>query len=252
MYYITKAGVNFLNEYDDLGGKLDRKTSPGKDLTPQGDALHNLKGKPSKLKAMKGAAKEWRSNFKDIRSKIKASPKRSKVHFAKEGGVDTTLELATKIYSKLKRRKFSSASLEDPKYDPDIRGNRAERLVARKMEREGAKRMKRIEARRPGTIKGDLDDDENRIATAAKKYGEKVARKGKEYAFSGDPKKQKSHIAYAQEDHGRKKPTSYERAQRTYNRLRRRGFGTNVGKHQDMGMTVVGPVGGSHMKDEDK
>ena len=112
--------------------------------------------------------------------------------------------------------------------------------------------MKRIEARRPGTIKGDLDDDENRIATAAKKYGEKVARKGKEYAFSGDPKKQKSHISYAQEDEGRKKSTSYERVQRIINRGRRRGFGTNIRKHKDMGMTVVGPVGSGHMKDEDK
>ena len=246
MLYLTEAGVKFLNEYDDLKGKLDRKTSP---LTPQGDALHNLKAKPSKLRAAWGAAKEFVGNARDIKRKIDASPKGSRVHYSKEGGVDTKLEKLTGLYAKLRGRKFSSASLEDPKYDPDVKGNRGERLAARTMEREGAKRMKRIEARRPGTIKGDLDDDENRIATAAKKYGEKIARKGKEYAFSGDPKKQKSHIAYAQEDHGRKKPTSYERAQRTFNRVRRRGFGTNVGDHQAMGMTVVGPVGGSHVKE---
>tara|TARA_R110000824_G_scaffold205265_1_gene390031 strand:- start:307 stop:1035 length:729 start_codon:yes stop_codon:yes gene_type:complete len=240
--YLTEAGVKFLNEYDDLKGKLDRKTSP---LTPQGDALHNLKAKPSKLRAAWGAAKEFVGNARDIKRKIDASPKGSRVHYSKEGGVDTKLEKLTGLYAKLRGRKFSSASLEDPKYDPDVKGNRGERLAARTMEREGAKRMKRIEARRPGTIKGD-------IATAAKKYGKKVARKGKEYAFSGDPKKQKSHIAYAQEDEGRKKPTSYERVQRIINRGRRRGFGTNIRKHKDMGMTVVGAVGSGHMKDKDK
>ena len=194
MYYITKAGVKLLNEYDDLGGKFDRKTSP---LTGQKDALHNLKGKPNKLKAAWGAAKEFVSNARDIRRKIKASPKGSPVHYAKEGGVDTKLEKLTGLYAKLKGRKFSSGSLEHPDYDPDIRGNKADRL-------------------------------------STQKFGARTARKGRKYAFH--PTKQNSRKAYHQEDwkaHGHKKrprrPSKYERVQRFQNRLRRRGHADRSG-----------------------
>ena len=199
-YYLTRAGVKLIIEYKDMGGKFDKKTSP---LTPQ---RHNMRGKTGPIEFVK--------NFMDIRRKIKASPKGSPVHYAKEGGVDSKLEKLTKLYARIKGRKFSAASLEHPDYDPDIKGNKGERLAARR-------------------------------------HGKRAARKGTEYAFSGDPKKRDDKKAYAQSDHGAKEPTKYERVQRLRNRLRRRGMDTVIRGHQKKGRTVVGRLGAGHFEGEE-
>jgi len=220
-------------------GKFDRTSA----LTPQRDALHNLKANRKKAKTLKdkikvnyGAAKEFVSNARDIKRKIDASPKRTDVHFAKEGGQDSWLEKATKVYSWLKGRKFSADTLEHPDYDPDIKGNKGERVAAKKMTRLAK-----------GRGMGDKEAEE---------HGKKVARDATEYAFSGDPDKQKPEKAYHQsdwEDHDLperpKKPSEHEIVQQDRNRMRRRGAAAEVRRHQRAGRTVVGTMGAGHWRD---
>lgn len=196
-----------LVEYSDDGKRFDRKTSP---LTPQ---KHNMSGKTGPIEFVKNAL--------DIRRKIKSSPKGSPVHFAKEGGVDSNLEKLTKIYSRIKGRKFSSGSLEHPDYDPNEKGNKAEKITRRK-------------------------------------FGRKATVKGRESAFSPDPKKRNDKKSYHQSDwednelkSRPKRPSKWEKVQRLGNRLRRRGHDDVVRKHQKMGMTVVGTLGAGHFEDKD-
>jgi len=200
---------NLLLEYRELYHKKDS------DLTPQRDALHNLKDKKpttlkDKFKVKYGAAKEFVSNARDIRRRISAAPKRGEIHFAKEGGVDSKLEKFAKVYSKLTRRPFSADTLEHPDYDPEIEGSKANRMAARL-------------------------------------YGAETARKGAEYAFH--PTKKDSEKAFAQSDHGAKEPSKYERVQRMLNRMRRKGHHKRIQQHKKAGRTVVGTLGAGHFED---
>ena len=210
-----------MNSYDRIYSLLleykelyhNKKTS---DLTPQRDALHNLKAKKpttliDKFKVKRDAAREFVSNARDIRRRISAAPKRGEIHYAKEGGVDSNLEKFAKGYSWITRRPFSADSLEHPDYDPMVKGNKANRMAARL-------------------------------------YGAETARKGAEYSFH--PGKQDSTKAFAQSDHGAKEPSKYERVQRMMNRMRRKGHHKVIQQHKKAGRTVVGTIGSGHFDDE--
>jgi hypothetical protein len=110
-------------------------------------------------------------------------------------------------------------NLEHPDYDPMIKGNKGERLAARKHGKKAARRGTRVGFVRSGTKK-----------RVAKKYNKE---------------------AYAEEDFGKKRPTKSELVQRDRNRLRRRGAARKVSDQEKKGRVVIGPYGASHWRDED-
>jgi len=199
--------ISVLLEYSNDGKKFDRKKST---LTPQ---KHGMDGKVG--------TKEFIKNAWDITRKIKSSPKGTPIHYAKEGGVKTGLHTVAYLYAKARGRKFSSGSLEHPDYDPNEKGNKAEKITRRK-------------------------------------FGRKATVKGRESAFSPDPKKRNDKKSYHQSDwednelkSRPKRPSKWEKVQRLGNRLRRRGHDDVVRKHEKKGMFVVGTLGDGHFEDED-
>jgi len=226
MHYLTEAGVKFLNEWDDTGGKFDRKTSP---LTPQ---KHSMGGRVGPIEFVKNAMA--------IRRKIKASPKGSDVHYAREGGVKTNLERLTKLYSRIKGRKFTAGSLEHHDTDPYGKDphNKAYRDSVKKHGRKATKQGK--EDTWPGSVKRDKPIRKGVVSKIRGYFQDKKARK------EGEKR------AWGTTDHGAKTPHKSELVQRDMNQDRRKGHYKTVTKHEKQGKVVVGTVGAGHMKDEDK
>jgi len=217
-------------EGDNPVGKFTKK-SP---LTPQD---HGMEGVTSN--------KEARRNFKSMKAAIKDAKKQNKdIAYGREGNVKgLRAEKLARAYAKRLARGGKEASrkivkagktkekikgwqgtvkgfnLEHPDYDPMIKGNKGERLAARKHGKKAARRGTRVGFVRSGTKK-----------RVAKKYNKE---------------------AYAEEDFGAKKPTKSELVQRDRNRLRRRGAARTVSDQEKKGRAVIGPYGSGHWRDED-
>jgi len=228
MHYLTQAGVKLINEYSGEGGKFDRKTNP---LTPQ---EHDLGGK-SQNKVLRAA-------FKKMKPTIKRAKEANKdLAYGREGNVKGTRQerLATAYAKRLARggKKKSRAivktgktkekikgwqgtvkgfDLEHPDYDPMIKGNKGEKLAARKHGKKAARRGTRVGFPSPGT---------------KRKTKKKYARE-----------------AYAQADFGAKKPTKSELVTQDRNRTRRRGHDTTTREQQKKGRVVIGTLGAGHYK----
>jgi len=220
---------NLLLEYSDSGGKFDRKKSP---LTPQ---QHDMGGKTSN--------KELRLGLEKMKPAIKGAKKAGQdIGYGREGDVKGTRaeKLATAYAKRLARggkeasRKIVKAgktkeklkgwqgrvigfNLEHPDYDPMIKGNKGEKIAARKHGKKAARRGTRTGFPRPGTK-----------ARVQKKYNKE---------------------AFAQADFGAKKPTESERVQRNRNRGRRRGADTSVRDQQKKGRRVIGAFGSGHFNE---
>ena len=181
-------------------GKFTKK-SP---LTPQ---KHDLEGRTEK--------EETRANFRAMADALrKAHKEKKELAYGREGDVKgTRLERLVSRYAKRYGIPMKSFNLEHPDYDPNIPGNKAEKILARK-------------------------------------HGKKTTKKGREYAFSRDLTKQDSTKAYPQTDHGAKEPSKYELVQRDQNRLTRRGVSRTVRDQEKKGRIVVGPYGAGHWRNK--
>tara|TARA_R110002051_G_scaffold216653_2_gene280929 strand:+ start:80 stop:799 length:720 start_codon:yes stop_codon:yes gene_type:complete len=231
---------NLLLEYDSNHpiGKFDKK-SP---LTPQDHGLEGVA--PNEVakrnfRSMKAAIKDAKKQNKDIAYGREGNVKHTRAEKLARayalrlarGGKKASREIvkAGKTKEKIKgwQGKVKGFNLEDPKHDPDIKGNVSDRL-------------------------------------AAKHFGRKTATKAREYAFSGDREKQDDKKAYHQSDWEEhkthagakytkrpRKPSKWERVQRLQNRLRRRGAAQTARDQQKKGRVVIGTYGSGHWRDED-
>jgi len=210
-------------------GKFDKK-SP---LTPQD---HGLEGWAPE--------KEAESNFGSMKAKIEGARDQNKdIAYGREGNVKHTgTEKLARAYAKKLAKagkgwkgRVIGFNLEHPDYDPDIKGNKGEKIAARRVARLAIERGK---------------FDKNTGKKEAEDYGKKIARQGTEYAFSGDPEKRDDEKSYAQSDFKADEPTEWEEVQRDRNRLRRRGAARTARDQEKKGRVVIGTYGSGHWRDE--
>jgi hypothetical protein len=240
-----------MNSYDKiytllLEGRPKRKRIPKRRTPPPHKDV-----KPKLLKKGEGLVgqahdqlghvdkKEASRNFRALERPLRQAGEEGKdLWFGREGDVeDTPVERKVKRYGRMFGIKVHGGSLEDPRTDPKIKGNKADRFIQRRVGKDKA------EAGRHSFLRG----------AGTKVKPSASARRGLDAA--GVPRKQHNDPdtlfakSFAVEDFPKEKPDFINTDQQIRNRLRRTGVRSKLKKIRKQGMIPVGTFGKDHVKE---